>query len=125
LFAGIRWPLAGTRVKADYSECLTSELKKIGKASYSEDLEEILIRANDGYLMAARLDLLENAEEDTQTAGGYVLQILTVEYDILIRSKDRLDLFLRLGRNGGVESAFKEDYNLVILFFNSGFHIYY
>jgi hypothetical protein len=27
-----------------------------------------------------------------------------------------------LGRGGGVEAAFKEDLNLVIMFFNGGFH---
>jgi hypothetical protein len=114
-------------MKADTFESLTltSELKKIGEAGYREDLEEILVRANDGHLMTARLGLLENAEEDTQAAGGYVLQILAIEHNILVRGKDRLDLLLRLGGDGGVESAFKEDYNLVILFFNSGFHIYY
>lgn len=117
----IKWQFYEMSLK-QFIEPSFSELEKIGEACQGEDFEKILVRTGDGHFMAARLGILENAEENAKTAGGDILQFLAVEYNILVHTKDSLDVFLRLRRGGGIEAAFKEDLNLVIMFFKSGFH---
>lgn len=99
------------------------ELEQGDEASHGEDLAQVVVQAADVNMAAVCLGTLQDAEEDTQTAGGNVLHLGAVKDDVVPSTVDEgLHILLNLWGRGGVETTFEIHYILVVLFFECCFH---
>ncbi len=103
---------------------ILSELEEVGEAGHGEDLIDVGVHTGDDDAATFCLGILEDIEENTQTAGGDVFQFVAIEHDAHVLTLiERLQIFLGLCGDCGVESTFETGDEFAIFLLDGGCHI--
>lgn len=117
-YVGFNAPKARLRVIYSFHH-----LEQIVETCHLEHLLDAFVDAADEDLMAFALDILENIQEDAQSTGGNILQLTTVEDDVMTFAfEEGLCGLVSLGGGSGVEPSVEIHHIVVVLFFKCRIH---
>ncbi len=102
------------------------EVEQRVESCEAEHVHDVVVDVPECHLMSARLDVLEQAEQDAQSAGGDIVEFCAFDNEVFIVCLTQGgECLLGFGGGGGVELAFEGAEQNVVKGFDGGCHMDY